>query len=309
MLCLSPIGSGFRNRLRQFPSLVNCTTIDWFHQWPAEALRQVATHFLRDVSLESAVKAGVVDVCVDMQERVNGLSVDYLQSVKRYNYVTPTSYLELIKLFRQLFESTRQSIKQQESRYQTGLAKLMDTQVQVKAMQQQLTALQPELVRSTKETEELIVTIASRSEQVEATRLVVGEEEKECNKQADEATAIKNDCEEQLKEALPALAMAMNALKVLKKSALDELKAMKVPTAGVVLTIEALCIMMGIQPKMVGSVGAKSADYWSVAKQKLLSDPQLFMKLQTYDKDNIPVEDNRQGATVLPQPGLLHRPR
>ena len=290
VLCLSPIGSGFRNRLRQFPSLVNCTTIDWFHQWPAEALRQVATHFLRDVSLDEAVKDGVVDVCVDMQERVNALSVDYLHAVKRYNYVTPTSYLELIKLFRQLFEATRQSIKQQEARYQTGLAKLMDTQVQVKAMQQQLTALQPELVRSTRETEELIVTIASRSEQVEQTRLVVGEEEKECNKQADEATAIKNDCEEQLKEALPALAMAMNALKVLKKSALDELKAMKVPTAGVVLTIEALCIMMGIQPKMVGSVGAKSADYWSVAKQKLLSDPQLFVKLQTYDKDNIPVE-------------------
>ena len=290
VLCLSPIGSGFRNRLRQFPSLVNCTTIDWFHPWPAEALRQVATHFLRDVSLEPPVKAGVVDVCVDMQERVNALSADYLLSVKRYNYVTPTSYLELIKLFRQLFESTRQSIKQQESRYQTGLTKLMDTQVQVKAMQQQLTALQPELVRSTKETEELIVTIAARSEQVEATKQLVGEEEKECNKQADEATAIKNDCEEQLKEALPALAMAMNALKVLKKSALDELKAMKVPTAGVVLTIEALCIMMGIQPKMVGSVGAKSADYWTVAKQKLLSDPQLFVKLQTYDKDNIPSE-------------------
>jgi hypothetical protein len=30
MLCMSPIGDAFRNRLRQFPSLVNCCTIDWF---------------------------------------------------------------------------------------------------------------------------------------------------------------------------------------------------------------------------------------------------------------------------------------
>jgi dynein heavy chain len=113
---------------------------------------------------------------VDMQERVIALSADYLQSVRRVNYVTPTSYLELIKLFRNLFESTRLSIRQQQSRYETGLAKLMDTQVQVKSMQVQLEKLQPELVRSSQETEELIVTIAARSEQVEATKLVVGEE-------------------------------------------------------------------------------------------------------------------------------------
>lgn len=29
MLCFSPIGGAFRERLRQFPSLVNCCTIDW----------------------------------------------------------------------------------------------------------------------------------------------------------------------------------------------------------------------------------------------------------------------------------------
>ena len=29
-LAMSPIGEAFRNRLRKFPSLVNCCTIDWF---------------------------------------------------------------------------------------------------------------------------------------------------------------------------------------------------------------------------------------------------------------------------------------
>lgn len=29
VLCLSPIGDAFRTRLRMFPSLVNCCTIDW----------------------------------------------------------------------------------------------------------------------------------------------------------------------------------------------------------------------------------------------------------------------------------------
>jgi dynein heavy chain len=29
VICMSPVGSAFRERLRKFPSLVNCTTIDW----------------------------------------------------------------------------------------------------------------------------------------------------------------------------------------------------------------------------------------------------------------------------------------
>ena len=37
VLCLSPIGAAFRTRLRQFPALVNCSTIDWSVHNPARA--------------------------------------------------------------------------------------------------------------------------------------------------------------------------------------------------------------------------------------------------------------------------------
>lgn len=38
VLTMSPIGEDFKRRLRMFPSLVNCCTIDWFLPWPKEAL-------------------------------------------------------------------------------------------------------------------------------------------------------------------------------------------------------------------------------------------------------------------------------
>jgi dynein heavy chain len=48
VLAMSPIGDNLRNRCRMYPGLVNCTTIDWFHVWPPEALQEVAMKFLGD---------------------------------------------------------------------------------------------------------------------------------------------------------------------------------------------------------------------------------------------------------------------
>jgi dynein heavy chain len=38
IIAMSPLGEIFRSRIRKFPSLVNCCTIDWFSEWPEEAL-------------------------------------------------------------------------------------------------------------------------------------------------------------------------------------------------------------------------------------------------------------------------------
>jgi dynein heavy chain len=51
VMCFSPVGNTFRTRCRRFPSLINCSSIDWFHAWPRDALVSVAASFLDEVDL------------------------------------------------------------------------------------------------------------------------------------------------------------------------------------------------------------------------------------------------------------------
>lgn len=59
-LCFSPAGDSLRTRCRNFPGLINNTTIDWYNQWPQEALVEVANAKLLEYSLEEEYKPDVI---------------------------------------------------------------------------------------------------------------------------------------------------------------------------------------------------------------------------------------------------------
>ena len=48
VLCFSPVGGVLRKRGRKFPAITNCTCINWFHEWPEEALISVSVRFLSE---------------------------------------------------------------------------------------------------------------------------------------------------------------------------------------------------------------------------------------------------------------------
>ena len=99
-LTMSPVGDAFRTRLRMFPSLVNCCTIDWYTEWPEDAPVGVATRFLQGVDLGSEeMLTNVAKMCSVIHASVSATSKRFLSELRRYNYTTPTSYLELISMY------------------------------------------------------------------------------------------------------------------------------------------------------------------------------------------------------------------
>lgn len=87
VLAMSPIGESFRNRTRMYPGLVNCTTIDWFQPWPADALVEVATKFIQDIPVRSengrtvVVWVGNAGRSCCANKRVPGRAYAYLRSL------------------------------------------------------------------------------------------------------------------------------------------------------------------------------------------------------------------------------------
>ena len=109
------------------------------------------------------------------------------------------------------------------------------------------------------------------------------------NKAAAKAQGIKDECESDLAEAVPALEAALAALNILKPSDITLVKAMKHPPDVVKLVMEGVCIMRGIKPERKpdpGGSGKMIEDFWGPS-QKLLGDMKFLEALKTYDKDNI----------------------
>ncbi|KAG7469713.1 hypothetical protein MATL_G00131750 [Megalops atlanticus] len=133
VLCLSPVGSTLRVRARRFPALVNCTAIDWFHEWPPEALQSVSRRFIQEVEgIEPRVQESISLFMAHVHTSVNQASEKYRRNEKRHNYTTPKSFLQQISLYRSLLGSRRSELRRKMERVHSGLQKLQTTASQVR---------------------------------------------------------------------------------------------------------------------------------------------------------------------------------
>ncbi|CAF1022140.1 unnamed protein product [Brachionus calyciflorus] len=289
ILAFSPIGENFRNNLRMFPALINCCSIDWFSEWPDEALELVALKYLDDLDVNEEIKEQIVQVYkIFHQESIN-LSIKYYDEMQRRVYIIPTSYLEAIKTFKNLLDSKRKDVQTRRDRYVIGLDKLEQAEKQVNLIQKELTELQPVMLAKKSETDELIKVIEKEALEVDVIKKNVQADKESVNLATNEAQAIKDDCEEQLKMALPLLNEAVDALDTLNPQDIASMKTMQNPPSGVRLVMEAMCIMKGIKPEQRrDDNGRLGDDYWPAAK-RMLGDLKFLHELKEFDKNNIPL--------------------
>ncbi|KAL4220766.1 Dynein heavy chain 2 [Mactra antiquata] len=267
VLCMSPVGEPFRNRIRMYPAFVNCTTIDWFSEWPLDALLEVADKYLQEESLgseeEDKHKSSLSQIFSIMHKSVFDMSGKMYAEMKRHNYVTPTNYLELVSGYKKLLFGKKKELGDAANKLRNGLSKIDDTREKVEKMSIELEDAKTKVAQFQKQCEEyLVVIVGQKREADEQQKSVaqkserIADEETKCQHMADLAQS-------DLNEALPALEEAIKALESLNKKDMTEIKSYAKPPTLVEKVMEAVMILRGQEPTWAESkrqLGNKQMD-------------------------------------------------
>lgn len=76
---------------------------------------------ITELDVSPKILQGIVVVCQFMHASVVKASTLYLQELSRHNYVTPTSYLELLSSYTELLNKKKGSLTEGIGRLRTGI--------------------------------------------------------------------------------------------------------------------------------------------------------------------------------------------
>jgi dynein heavy chain len=276
VLCMSPVGDTLRTRCRNFPGLVNNTSIDWFTAWPKQALHAVASQFLAENDkIPEDIRDSVVNHIVHVHLSVGVYSKEFMEKLRRVNHVTPKNYLDFISTYTKLLQEKDKFVQDQCQRLSSGLTKLIDAAEQIKVMNEKLEVQQVAVKQKSEACDALLVDISSNTDLAKEKQDLAQTKSKEIEEQNKIIAVEKADAEAALAEALPALEEARIALSDLDKSDVTEIRSFAKPPPPVQTVCECVAICRGI----------KDPD-WKAAKG-LMAEANFLYSLQNMDVDSI----------------------
>uniref|UniRef100_A0A1I8G1P7 Dynein heavy chain n=1 Tax=Macrostomum lignano TaxID=282301 RepID=A0A1I8G1P7_9PLAT len=284
VLTLSPLGDRFRQRCRANPSLINCTTIDWFDPWSPEAMLSVAEVYFEQKTL-LALKPEICKACVTLHQDMEGIGKRFFEETKRPYYVTPSSYMEFIKTFSKMMLECRTKLEGNRDRLTRGLRQLDESDRLVVTMQEDLVQLGPQIEAKAQETERMLADLQLDQQAVEEVRLTVVQEESVMQQEAEIVERYAFECQQDLDSVIPALQEAVRALDALSKQDISEVRVYTNPPDLVLQVMGSVCVLLGVKPD------AKNP--WKTSKQ-LLTDPHFLSRMVSLDKDAISPKVFRQ---------------
>ena len=244
-LCMSPVGETLRLRCRKFPSLVNCCTLNWFSRWPDTALLSVSTKFLSDIEGASpTIKKALAEMCMQIHTSVEEKTGEFFSELRRRVYVTPKSYLDLIRVYVEGLKNKKKQMGDRKERLVGGIEKLKETGKQIAGMKKRLEELQPKLKEKSESLEISQQKVSEEQRLATEKERLVTIQSLEVNDKAKKAKSIADEAEAELNVLKPEIDAAMNEVKQLDRKSIIEIKTFNNPNPLVVMVMEAVMMLL-----------------------------------------------------------------
>eukprot|EP01135_Chromosphaera_perkinsii_P008183 Nk52_evm5s1178 gene=Nk52_evmTU5s1178 len=231
VLCFSPVGEKFRNRAMKFPGLISGCTMDWFGQWPKEALVVVADSFLSkfDIVCTPEIKQEVVKFMGFAHDAVSKICQEYFARFRRQCHVTPKSFLSFISSYMNVYALKKEEIGNLAERMNMGLSKLIEASESVAQLQIELVEKEKELAVAVKKTDAVLVEVTASTQAAEKVKAAVQAKKDAAQVIVDSINADKAIAEEKLRDAQPALEAAKSALDTIQPSHISTVRKLAKP--------------------------------------------------------------------------------
>lgn len=173
----------------------------------------------------TAHRDSLAQLCMEVHASVALKSEVFYDELRRKNYTTPTSYLELLRLYIDMLKMQQNILPLKIRKYKVGLQTLKETNEVVEKLKKQIIEFQPILEQSAKDNAALLVELEIKTKVANEVEAVVSKEAEQAQMQKDQVNDIKNECEQNLNEALPALKAAEQAVDSIDPKQLQEMKS------------------------------------------------------------------------------------
>jgi len=214
IICMSPVGDTLRVRARKFPGILTCTSIDWFHEWPDDALEKVAKRKISELEIYEDNENLIQVLSLTTTELHKSLKVsneNYYKSERRFNYTTPKSYLELLDFFKLIVKLKDDEVEKQLVRLEKGLSIVKQTSEYVANLKIEITEATVRVNIEKEKTNKILEVLVVEQAKIEKENEIV-------SAATERALAESEKAEKEMKEANAALAEA----EPIKQKALEE---------------------------------------------------------------------------------------
>ena len=279
VLCFSPKGNKFKQRAREFPGVISCTSMDWFHDWPKEALIDVGKNFLAKIDLPTETRDSIAQHIAEVHNSVEVENARYFREERRINYTTPKVFLGLIDLYQSLLMKNQSEANTRIGNLDRGLATMEATKAKVEGLQKELEVATVKLAEEQKKTDVLVDDVSKKNAIAEEESKLAQADEAVAQEKKKEADILEAEATEELNKALPILESAQRAASNLNPKSIGNMKALANPPNGVVRAGNCMYILL---KKTVPRD-------WNVVKN-YLNIPQVIIK-QCQEYDGRTIED------------------